>query len=181
MSTSVWIINLAVLVTVLHADLGRKQVTVRRLLRPALIAAVIVPLFVKHVAGSGNGLTLEIVGAGAGLLLGLVAAALLPVRRDPATGAVNSHAGPMYAALWTAVIGARMAFAYGSDHWFRDSLGHWMYTNRVTADALTDALVFMAIAMLVARTGGLAARAARLGSLPLGTRGRLAPTAADPR
>lgn len=174
MSTSVWIINIAVLAAVLHADLGRKQVTVRRLLRPALIAVVIVPMFVKHVATSGTGLTLEIAGAGAGLLLGLVAAALLPVRRDPAGGAVESHAGVLYAGLWTVVIGGRLAFAYGSEHWFGPSLGHWMYANRVTADALTDALVFMAIAMLVARTGGLAARAARLGSLPFGPGGRLA-------
>jgi hypothetical protein len=181
MSTSVWIINIAVLAAVLHADLGRKQVTVRRLLRPALIAAVIVPMFVKHVAASGHGLTLEIVGAGTGLLLGLVAAALLPVRRDPATGTVDSHAGFLYAGLWTAVIGARLAFAYGSEHWFGPSLGHWMSTNHVTADALTDALVFMAIAMLVARTGGLAARAARLGPLPLGPRGRMLPAGRGPR
>jgi hypothetical protein len=171
MSSSVWIINLAVLASVLHTDLGRKEVNVRRLLRPALIAVVIVPLYVKHIATAGSGLTLEIAGAAAGLLLGLVAAALLPVRRDPATGTVTSHAGAGYAALWTAVIGARMAFAYGSEHWFSTSLGHWMYTDRITADALTDALIFMAIAMLVARTGGLAARAARTRSLAGAGRG----------
>jgi hypothetical protein len=163
-NTDIWLINLGVLVAVLQADLGHRKVNLHRLLRPVLIAGIIIPLFVKNFTTSGNGLTLEIVCSAAGLLLGLLAAGLLKVQRDMTTGGVVSYAGSPYAALWIVVIGARIAFTYGSQHVFRDQLGHWMMTNQITGDALTDALVFMAIAMLVARTGGLAMKGARVGS-----------------
>ena len=156
MDASVWIVNIAVLASVLGTDLGRRKVGTARLLRPAIVAAVIVPLYVKHPATAGSGLELELAAAALGLLLGLGAAALLKVRRDPADGAVYTHAGAAYAALWTTVIGARLLFVYGSDHWFTAELGRWMYQHQISVDALTDALIVMAIAMLLGRTGTLA-------------------------
>ncbi|WP_042435910.1 hypothetical protein [Streptacidiphilus anmyonensis] len=161
MNASVWIVNLAVLVTVLHADLGTKKIAWMRILRPVLLAAGVVPMFAKNIATSGNGLTLEIAGAAAGLLLGLIAAVLLKVRYDGDRKAAFSTGGGWYAALWVAVIGARLLFAYGSVHFFPAQLGHWMFTHQVTADALTDALVFLAVGMLVARTSVLLAKGRR--------------------
>jgi hypothetical protein len=158
MDASVWIVNIAVLASVLGTDLGRRKVGTARLLRPAIVAAVIVPMYVKHPATSGSGLLLEVAAAALGLLLGLGAAALLKLHRDPADGTVYTKAGAAYAALWTAVIGARLLFVYGSNHWFTQQLGRWMYQHQITVDALTDALVVMAIAMLLGRTGTLAAK-----------------------
>ena len=66
-------------------------------------------------------------------------------------------------ALWVVVIGARTAFSYGSVHWFGPQLDSWMTQHAVTSAALTDALIFMAIAMVVTRTAGLALRARNLG------------------
>lgn len=158
MDASVWIVNIAVLASVLGTDLGRRKVGTARLLRPAIVAAVIVPMYVKHPATSGSGLLLELAAAALGLLLGLAAAALLKVRHDPSDGVIYTRAGAGYAALWTAVIGARLLFVYGSNHWFTEQLGHWMYQHQISVDALTDALVVMAIAMLLGRTGTLAAK-----------------------
>ncbi|GAA1995450.1 hypothetical protein [Catenulispora subtropica] len=157
MDAGIWIVNIIVLASVLGTDLGRRKVGAARLLRPMIAAAVIVPLYVKHPATDGTGLVLELAGAAVGLLLGLAAAALLKVRRDEA-GVVRTQAGAWYAALWTAVIGARLMFSYGANHWFTHQLGTWMYDHRVTVDALTDTLIVMAIAMLLGRTGALAVK-----------------------
>jgi hypothetical protein len=152
-------INVAVLAAVLQADLGsRRTLTVYRLLRPILLAALIVPLFLQEVTTHGNGLTLEIAGAAAGAVGGLIALTLLRVYPDPATGRNVTAAGWGYASLWVVVIGARAAFSYGTTHWFPEQLGRWLIDNHIAPAAITDALIFMAVAMLLTRTVGLAIR-----------------------
>ena len=49
------------------------------------------------------------------------------------------------------MIGARLLFTYGANHWYSHALGGWMTTNGVTVDGLTDALVLLAIGMVLAR------------------------------
>ena len=161
MSASVWIINLVVLAAVLQADLGYRKITVRRLLRPVIIAAVVAAFWLKGASGSGNELWLELAAVGAGILLGLVASALMRVSVNP-DGSAYSRAGVPYAVLWVAVVGARLWFDYGSHHEFSRQLGSWLVTERVTGDVLVDSLIFMAIAMLLTRTASLLVRSRML-------------------
>jgi hypothetical protein len=157
------IINAAVLAAVLEADLGpHRKIGWFRIARPLLLAAAIVPLYLTALTTHGTGLTLEIAGAISGLLIGLLATVTMGVYRSPRTGKPVSRAGYGYAAVWIVVVGARAAFSYGSSNWFGAQLGHWMVNHQVTADALTNTLLLMAIAMLLTRTIGMAARAARL-------------------
>lgn len=157
--TEAEIINVVVLAAVLQADIGRhRKLTVHRLLRPILLAALIVPLFLQNVTTHGNGLTLEIAGVAAGAVGGLIALALIRVNHNPGTGRNATAAGWGYAALWVVVIGARAAFSYGATHWFPVQLGRWLIDNAIPPAAVTDALIFMAVAMLLTRTLGLAIR-----------------------
>jgi hypothetical protein len=164
--TEAMIVNGVVLATVLATDLGKaRKINRMRLLRPVIAAAVIIPLFIKSPVTHGNGLAVEIAGVAAGVLGGLAAAALMRVYRSPATEMPASQAGWPYAAFWTVIIGARAAFSWGAAHWFTNSIVSWCIANQVSQAAITDGLIFMAIMMVIVRTAGLGARAARLPGL----------------
>jgi hypothetical protein len=154
MDMGVWILNLAVLAIVLESDLGTRKVTRARVLRPVISAAAIVPIFIAQVATSGYGLMLEIVGIAAGLLVGLLAGAFMSVHEGVAKGrrCAKSRAGVGYALTWIVVVGARLAFSYGTAHVFGRRLGEWMVAHSVSGAALTDALIFMAVIMMLTRT-----------------------------
>ena len=161
--TEAMIVNGVVLATVLATDLGpARKIGPMRLLRPVIAAAVIIPLFIAQPVTHGAGLAVEIAGVVAGLLGGLAATALMGVYRSPQTGKPVSRAGAPYAILWTVIIGARAAFSYGAVHWFKAPLVSWAIANQVSAAAITDGLIFMAIAMVLVRTVGLGVRASRL-------------------
>ena len=169
------VVNGVVLATVLASDLGKaRKVNRMRLLRPVIAAAVIIPIFIKSPVTHGHGLAVEVAGIAAGILGGLVAAALMQVYRNPATGKPASRAGWPYAAFWTVVIGARAAFSWGAAHWFTASIVSWCITNQVSEAAITDGLIFMAIVMVIVRTAGLGARAARIPDRAAATQGLLA-------
>lgn len=161
MDMGVWILNLAVLFIVLESDIGTRKVTRARVLRPVISAAAIVPIFIAQVATSGYGLLLEIAGIAAGLLLGLLASAFMPVHEGVAKGrrCAKSRAGIGYALTWIAVVGARLAFSYGTTHVFGRQLGEWMAAHSVSGSALTDALIFMAVLMMLTRTALLQVKA----------------------
>jgi hypothetical protein len=161
--TQAMIVNGAVLAATLHSDLGRaRPIGPLRILRPAVIAAAIVSLFITSPATHGTGLAIELAATAAGLLGGLAALAFLRVYRSERTGKPVSRATWPYAILWILVIGARAAFSYGASHWFPTQLDHWCAAHQVTGAAVTDGLVFMAVAMLLVRTLGIAVQAGRL-------------------
>jgi hypothetical protein len=161
--TNAILLTAVILAAVFTSDLGHRAITTRRLLRPLIIAAAAGAMFLTAFATSGAGLALELTGAGIGALLGLLAAGFMRVERDAHDGQAFTRAGIGYALIWIATVSARLAFIYGSQHWFSASLGSWMLAHHITVAALTDALVLMALAMTTARTLSLVARS-RIGA-----------------
>jgi hypothetical protein len=154
------IVNALLLIALLQADLGpHRKIAWHRILRPILIAAGIVPLFLEKVSTHGGGLTVELAGVAAGAVGGLLALTLIRVYRSGTTAKPVSAARWGYGLLWTGVIAARATFSYGADHWFNNQLTHWLVSRAIPSAAITDGLIFMAIAMLTTRTVGLAIRA----------------------
>jgi hypothetical protein len=152
MSASILIVNLAVLTAVLAADLGTREITWRRVVRPLIVAAIAIAFFVKSPQTGGRGLAIEIAGLGVGLALGTIGSLrLMAIRHDDNAGRLISIAGVGYAAFWIVVIGARLIFTYGANHWYTQPLGHWLATNHITVSGLTDALILLAIGMVLAR------------------------------
>jgi hypothetical protein len=154
------IVNVFVLAAVLEADLGsHRKIGKFRLLRPILVAAAIVPLFLDKPVTHGGGLAVELAGAAAGVAGGLIALVQMRVYRSTLTGKPVSAAAAGYALFWTGVIGARALFSYGASHWFASELGGWLAASSIPAAAITDGLIFMAVAMILTRTLGLGIRA----------------------
>lgn len=164
MPANVWILNLIVLGAVLEADLGRRKIGWFRVLRPLLTAILICPLFLDSVPTNSHDVALQAVGIGGGVLLGLAAHLFISVgygpvksRRGTRDRAV-SRAGSGYAAFWTVIYGGRLLFIYGTLHWFSVPLGQFMAAHQLSAAGLTDALIFMAVAMALARSALLGVR-----------------------
>jgi hypothetical protein len=172
MSTNIVILQLAVLGVVLESDLGRRKISGFRILRPVIAIVLIVPFFFTSLPTGHHDLILQGAGLALGALIGLfsVSSALVSVSYDPnfrghfarrgsaGTPAEVSHAGTGYAMVWILMSAARLAFAYGSTHWFGHGLGHFLDVHDLSAIALTNALIFLSVAMDLFRSIGLAAR-----------------------
>ena len=168
--TEAMIINGAVLIAVLEGDLGpHRKIGRFRILRPLITIAVIIPLFIDSPVTHGNGLLIELAGIAAGLLCGVLVAALMRVYRSPKTGRPVSAAGLPYALVWIVVVGARAAFSFGAAHWFPAQIDQWCFAHQVSSAAITDGLIFMALTMVLVRTASLGTRAGRLRSASAAT------------
>ncbi|GAA5028000.1 hypothetical protein GCM10023258_23180 [Terrabacter aeriphilus] len=165
MSTAQYALNLGLLLYILATNLGTRPVTKRRMLLPVVLVAVAAGFFLRDVPTSGNDGTLELLGIAVGAVLGVVAGLLVRVRQG-ADGRLHTEAGAPYAFLWVIVIGGRVLFAYGADHWFSRDIAAFSVEHQITgAGAWTAAFVLMALTMVLARvavTATLAARSVRL-------------------
>ena len=159
MTTSEYLLNLGLLVFILGSNLGTHPVTRRRMTLPLVLVAVAAAVFLRTIPALGHDLTLEVIGAATGVVLGIVAGLLVRVRRDG--DRLLMSAGAPYAALWVVVIDGRVLFAYGADHWFGRSIGEFSMRHQITgADAWACAFILMALAMVLARVAVTGLRAA---------------------
>ena len=168
MSTAQWILNGALLAWVLGRNLGTKPLTRATFAVPAVIVLGAALAFLRDVPSAGHDQRLELAGALAGCVLGLVATALTRVRARGAKVVVE--AGLAFAALWVIVIGGRVAFAEWATHSGAQVVGEFSMRHQITgADAWTAAFVLMSLAMVVMRyvsTSAVVVWVTRRGQVP---------------
>jgi hypothetical protein len=163
MTTTEYLLNIGILALVLATNLGTRALSWRRLLVPVLLVALAGFSFLRQMPTIGHDLELELAGLTAGVLLGVLAALLVHVRR--VGDRVVTSAGAGFTALWVLVIGGRMLFAYGAQHWYGRAIGEFSRAHQITGSgAWTAAFVLMALAMVVSRVLVTATQAARLGA-----------------
>jgi hypothetical protein len=163
MTTGELLLNLGVLAFVLGTGLGTRALTRRRFRLPILLVVIVGFIFLRSVPTTGNDVGLDVILGLVGLGLGVLAGSLMAVRRDPTHGSLVTQAGAAYAAVWIAVIGGRILFAYGSDHWFSGGIGAFSRQHAITgASAFTAAFVIMAIAMVATRVAVTAVKTERI-------------------
>ncbi|MFI5756599.1 hypothetical protein [Streptomyces sp. NPDC051569] len=151
-----------ILTIVLATDLGRRRITTMRMLRSVLAVAVVLALFVRSFPTAGNDLSLQLAGVGVGVVCGLLAGGLLPAYRDE-DGEFRTVGGVGYALVWIVLSGARVLFAYGTEHWFAEGIVRFSVEHELSGqDVYANAFVFMSLAMVLARTGVLLAKVRHL-------------------
>jgi hypothetical protein len=166
------IITFAGLATfIIATQMGRRRLTVRRLLLPFLAVGIVGYHYLHSVPTVGGDLDFEISLSLAGALCGVLAAYLMNVEKDEQTGRVVTQAGAAYAALWVIVFGGRLAFAWAASNLWSHQVRQFSAQHSITGSAAwTAAFVLMALSMVLARTAIVAGRALLLDqplSLPL--------------
>jgi hypothetical protein len=160
MNTTGYIIN-SVLVLLVLRQIREHRLDRRSLVLPLVLVGVAAANFLHTIPTGGNDLVLELGLVGLGATMGLLCGLTTHVRLDG--GMPLARAGLLAASLWIAGCGARMAFAYGSDHGLGPDIAHFSMHHAITgASAWVAALVLMALADVVARTLVLHARGRRV-------------------
>lgn len=146
---------------IIVTQLGRHPMSLRRLLTPILLTVGVGCYYLKSVPTVGGDLDFELICTLAGAGFGLLAASFVRIERSAADGTIMTQAGLAYAAVWAAVLGGRLAFAWAASNPWRQAVGQFSISHAITGEAAwTAAFILMALAMVGVRTAVLAARVA---------------------
>jgi hypothetical protein len=152
MSTTEILLVLGLAAAVLITQLGEHALTWRRMLLPLGVAVLVGRQYLQSIPTVGGNLDFAVIGAAFGAACGVLAASLVSLQRNPVTGWINTKAGMAYAAVWVAILGGRLGFAYLATHNWRDMVGQFSMDHAITASGWTAAFVLMTLAMVLART-----------------------------
>jgi hypothetical protein len=164
MSISDYILFTGLFVVILATQLGRREPDAKRLIMPLVLVGAVGFKYVHHLPSGSVSHLLELGGVLVGVAFGLASIVLMKVERNPENGKLVTKAGWGYAAVWTAALAGRLAFAYGSTHWFEGSLAGFSMAHHVPGATYGAAFVLMVVAMIAVRTIAIVVRANKVGA-----------------
>lgn len=162
MTTTEYLLNAALVLVVLRQLRGHRLAGATLYL-PLAIVGVVAVKYLHSIPTQGNDLVLALVGALAGLTLGVCCGLYTLVYRD-GSGIPFGRATGVAAALWTVGIGARIGFSLFAQHGGGPSLIRFSEAHSLTQAGWVAALVLMALAEVVSRTTVLIVRSRRTGT-----------------
>ncbi|HEX2681945.1 MAG TPA: hypothetical protein VHQ03_11695 [Candidatus Dormibacteraeota bacterium] len=149
--TTEFLIAAAIIVSVV-VQFGRKELNWIRMFLPLAIVTGFAVYYLRAIPTSGGDGWFTLAGLATGLVLGVLAAALMAVQEQ--SGRVFVTAGIAYIGLWVVVFGARLVFAYVATN-SPESLRQvfiWSFDHGITEAGWTAAFMLQALAMVGLRT-----------------------------
>ena len=163
MTSTEYVLNL-MLVALVALQIRGIKVTKAALLVPVVMTVWIASSLLHAIPTAGNDLVLEIGGALAGAVLGMLAGLATRVARHGASAVAK--AGVLAACLWVVGIGARVGFSLWVGHGGAATIRVFSLTHHITGGpAWGTAFILMAIAEVVTRTGVLYLKTRRTGAV----------------
>ena len=158
MSTTDYIVN-GLLIALVIRQIHGKRLTAFGLIWPVAVVVWAGYSYLHGIPTAGNDLLLVMTGISVGATLGVLCGAFTHLH-PKADGSFLAKAGFVAAILWIVGVGSRLAFELYATHGGSPSIAHFSAAHRITsAEAWTSALILMAFAEVISRTGVLAWRA----------------------
>ncbi|MBZ4318184.1 hypothetical protein [Streptomyces huiliensis] len=162
MNTTDYIVN-AILVLLVVRQARGSRLSLSNLVLPVVLVSATAVYYLREVPTAGNDLVLELVLAGAGVVLGVFCG--LTTRLWRGADGVYAKAGPAAAAFWVFGMAFRMGFVFADEHGAGDAIAGFSRTHEITsAQAWVAAFVLMALSEAVARLVVIRYRGYRLSS-----------------
>jgi hypothetical protein len=156
-----YIIN-TILVLIVLLQIRERRLDLRSLVLPVAAVAAAGAYYLRSFPTAGHDVALDVTLAATGAALGALCALATHMRRG-GDGVALARAGWLAAILWIVGIGARMGFAFWSDHGGGPAITRFSITHTITgSNAWVAALVLMAFAEVIVRLAVLRLRARRL-------------------
>lgn len=157
MTITDYLLDSALILIVLR-QIKERRMDHKFVLMPLIIVAVVARSYLHSIPTAGNDLILIGTFAAIGVAFGLGSALTTKVRHDGGAHAL-ARATVTSAGLWVLSMSLRMAFQIYANHGGADRIAQFSYNHHITSsNAWTAALVLMAVAEVVARTGTLVLR-----------------------
>jgi hypothetical protein len=165
MHTTDYIVD-SILVLLVLVQIRERPLTRRELLRPVIIVACIVAVYLNGIPTAGNDLVLVTTLALLGGAIGIGSGWTVRMRKT-AGGIVTGRAGWASAIFWVLGMGSRFAFLIWIHNGGTSTIAHFSVQHSITgAEAWTAALLAMAVFEVLGRTAAQAVRWQRLLATP---------------